>query len=43
MEKKQYVKPAMQVYDLPDSQRILCYSGPNAYLPGLPADDKHLA
>lgn len=46
MEKKQYMKPSMKVYDMPDSQMILCYSDGFAQIPtipGTPDDEKQLA
>lgn len=45
--KKKYMKPSMEVYDLPDRQMILCLSngelGQVPTIPGQPTDDKHLA
>lgn len=44
MVKKKYVKPSMEVYDLPGRQLILCLSnGELGYLPGQPDDEKKLA
>jgi hypothetical protein len=46
MEKKKYMKPSMKVYDMPDSQRILCYSQGFNYIPAIPGqheDEKQLA
>ena len=44
MEKKNYVKPSMEVYDLPKRQMILCLSnGELGYIPGSSEDEKHLA
>lgn len=47
MEKKKYVKPTMQVYEMPDRQMILCLSdAPLNHIPtipGQPRDEKHLA
>ena len=44
--KKQYLKPAMQAYDIKMTQ-MLCgsapkYPGPFNYVPGLHTDDKNL-
>ena len=44
MEKKKYIKPSMEVYDLPGRQMILCYSDRElGYLPGMSDDEKKLA
>lgn len=46
MEKKKYLKPTMKVFDMPDKQRILCFSdelGDIPTIPGQQPDDKHLA
>ncbi|MBR4728654.1 MAG: hypothetical protein IK075_00175 [Prevotella sp.] len=45
MEKKKYVKPSMEVYELNQSTRLLVGSngGGMAYLHGQPEDEKHLA
>lgn len=44
MVKKKYVKPSMEVYDLPGRQLILCFSnGGLGYLPGMSDDEKKLA
>jgi hypothetical protein len=44
MEKKKYMKPAMQVYELPGRPMIICYSGGDfAHIPGINDDEKHLA
>ena len=47
MMKKNYIKPAMEVYDLPENQMILCYSNGGLSqipaIPGQPDDEKHLA
>ena len=47
MEKKNYVKPSMEVYEMEPS-RLICSSGngEGGYLPtipGMPDDEKHLA
>ena len=45
--KKNYVKPSMEVYDLPEPQMKLCYSSDGLAqiptIPGTPDDEKHLA
>jgi hypothetical protein len=45
MEKKKYVKPSMEVYELPERQMKLCYSSNElGYLHGQqPDDEKKLA
>ena len=47
MEKKKYIKPSMEVYDLPGHQLILCLSnGELNHIPTIPGqheDEKHLA
>ena len=44
MEKKNYVKPSMKVYELNHSTQLLVGSGGGmAYLPGQPEDEKQLA
>ena len=44
MMKKIYIKPAMEVYDLPENQMVLCYSnGGLSQIPGQPDDEKQLA
>ena len=45
MEKKQYVKPSMKVYDM-EPAKIICDSGGMSYIPTIPGqqdDEKHLA
>ena len=44
MEKKQYVKPSMKVFEI-EIPKIICASGddPVGYIPGQQPDDKHLA
>ena len=43
MEKKQYVKPSMKVYEM-EPAKIICASGGDmSYIPGQQPDDKHLA
>ena len=46
MEKKNYVKPSMKVYELNQPMQLLQGSGGGggmSYLPGQPQDEKHLA
>ena len=47
MEKKKYIKPSVQVYDLPNRPQLLDYSnnglGQIPTIPGQPDDEKHLA
>lgn len=48
MEKKKYIKPAMQVYELQRPTMILCGSPlpgdiPIGYASGIGGDEKHLA
>jgi hypothetical protein len=44
MEKKKYVKPSMEVYELNQPTQLLVGSGGGmAYLPGQPDDEKRLA
>ena len=46
MEKKNYVKPSMKVYEM-EMSKIICQSGGDMNyiptIPGQPTDDKHLA
>ena len=47
MEKKKYLKPSMEVFELNMTQQLLTYSGGDAGyapgLPGMPKDEKYLA
>ena len=47
MVKKKYVKPSMEVYELPERQLILCFSngglGHIPTIPGMSDDEKKLA
>ena len=44
MEKKQYVKPSMEVYEMPGRPMLQNYSGGGlGYIPGQPDDEKQLA
>ena len=47
MEKKKYIKPSMQVYELPGKPMLLDYSGGGLgqipTIPGQPEDEKKLA
>ncbi len=48
MEKKQYVKPSMKVYEFEQRPQLLVGSGGDVnYIPGIPGqqpeDEKHLA
>ena len=44
MEKKQYVKPSMKVYEFEQRPQLLAGSGGDmSYIPGQQPDDKHLA
>ena len=44
MEKKNYVKPSMKVYELNQPMQLLQGSGGGmSYLPGQHEDEKHLA
>ena len=46
MEKKNYMKPSMKVYEIAQKPQILVGSDQDwhlNYIPGQPTDDKHLA
>lgn len=47
MEKKKYMKPSMQVHNLPSHRMILCYSngelGRVPSIPGISHDENNLA
>ena len=46
MEKKQYMKPSMKVYEIGKTTRLLVGSENFGYTPGIPGmgeDEKHLA